>query len=69
MPRWQVQQDLPQWQDLLTWLGARRRPAAGKAVATNLVSIERSLAEFERPQIAPLASLASPAELELDASA
>jgi chromosome partitioning protein len=47
MPRWQVQQDLPQWKKILSWLEARRRtqPAAGPA--SNVVALERALAEAE----------------------
>jgi chromosome partitioning protein len=55
MPRWQVQQDLPEWQRLLSWLAGRRRaqPAARHAAA-KLVSIERAGAESERPSVASL---------------
>jgi chromosome partitioning protein len=62
MPRWQVQQELPQWQQILAWLAASRRTAAKSASTAKLVSIER-------PQVAPLAGLTRTADRELDASA
>jgi chromosome partitioning protein len=48
MPQWQVQQDLPHWREVLSWLAAR--PRSQPAVApqpTNLVSIERPSSERE----------------------
>jgi chromosome partitioning protein len=69
MPRWQVQQELPQWQQILSWLAAPRRPAANRASAVNLKSIESSGPEPQQPQVAPLAGLATTADRELDASA
>ncbi|HUQ50836.1 MAG TPA: ParA family protein [Gammaproteobacteria bacterium] len=67
MPRWQVQQELPQWQQILSWLSAPRRSSAVNGTsAARLVSIERPVAEHER---APLAGLATTADRELDASA
>jgi chromosome partitioning protein len=69
MPRWQVQQELPQWQQILAWLAASRRTAAKGASTAKLVSIERPQLETERPQVAPLAGLTTTADRELDASA
>ncbi len=66
MPRWQVQQELPQWQQILSWLSAPRRTTATKITAANLVAIERPSVEHERP---PLAGLATTADRELDVSA
>jgi chromosome partitioning protein len=70
MPRWQVQQDLPQWQQILSWLAGRQRPAATNATsATAVVAIDRPSPEPEPPPVAPLAGLTSPPGRELDASA
>ena len=70
MPRWQVQQDLPQWQQILSWLSAQRRAtAAHGAAAGKLVAIERPSSEPERSPVAPLAGLPTTADRELDASA
>jgi chromosome partitioning protein len=70
MPRWQVQQDLPQWQAILTWLAAKRRTVVHAAEpAVKVVSIERPITEANRPQSAPLAVLTTTAERELDVSA
>jgi chromosome partitioning protein len=69
MPRWQVQQELPQWQQILTWLSGQRRTAAKGASTTNLTAIERPGTELARSAIAPLAGLATTADRELDASA
>lgn len=57
MPRWQVQQDLPQWQQILGWLAERRtgQPAPAPTSATR-VAIEPSSSE-ERPPVAPVAGL------------
>ena len=54
MPRWQVQQDVADWQGMLSWLAARSgsQPATA-ASPTNLVSIERPSPQQER---APLKS-------------
>jgi chromosome partitioning protein len=69
MPRWQVQQELPQWQQILAWLAASRRSTAKGASTAKLVSIERPHLEPERLQVAPLAGLTTTADRELDASA
>lgn len=48
MPRWQVQQDWPQWEQVLSWLAGRRRndrPAA--AAASNVLPLERPGADSE----------------------
>src|SRR5688572_4320293 len=56
MPRWQVQQDLPQWLDVLSWLAEpRRKQGARAAPAMSLVPLERPSPEPER---SPLASVA-----------
>ncbi len=41
MPRWQVQQDLDQWQPLLDWLADRHRGPQPVAAASGVHSIER----------------------------
>jgi chromosome partitioning protein len=70
MPRWQVQQDLPQWQQILSWLSAQRRATAANGAATGkLAAIERPNSEPERSPLAPLAGLPTTADRELDASA
>jgi chromosome partitioning protein len=70
MPRWQVQQELPQWQQILAWLSASRRTTAGNGASTaKLASMERGSSEVERPLVAPLAGLTTTADRGLDASA
>ena len=55
MPRWQVQQDWPQWEQVLAWLAERRSGQPVPApVPANLVAIEPRSAE-ERPPVAPAA--------------
>jgi len=61
MPRWQVQQDLPQWQEMLAWLEARPRRQLAAAAPTNLVPIERSSPEPERSPRGSVAGLVSAA--------
>ena len=51
MPRWQVQQDLKHWQEVVSWLAARPRMQAA-AAPSNLVSIERRTPEPERSPVA-----------------
>jgi chromosome partitioning protein len=68
MPRWQVQQDLPQWHEMLSWLAARRRPAAANALArANSNALQRSEPGAESPRATSLASVV--ADRELDAPA
>jgi hypothetical protein len=70
MPRWQVQHDLPQWQQLLAWLAARRRPTAASASAKpDLNAAERPGRQAEPAKVTPLATLTSPPDRELDVSA
>jgi chromosome partitioning protein len=38
MPRWQVQQDLPQWVDVLAWLASRRRNQPSAAPVRSLAA-------------------------------
>ena len=58
MPRWQVEQDLPQWLEVLSWLAEpRRKHGARAASGTNLVTLERPSPEPERsppPSVAGL---------------
>ena len=61
MPRWQVQQDLPQWQEMLAWLEARPRRQLAAAAPTNLVPIERPSPEPERSPRGSVAGLVSAA--------
>jgi chromosome partitioning protein len=70
MPRWQVQQELPQWQQILSWLAAPRRTKVANGAPAKLVSIDGRSSEPERSAaVAPLAGLATTADRELDASA
>ena len=56
MPRWQVQQDLPHWLAVLSWLAEPRRKQDVRAAAgTNLVALERP--SPEPPQRSALASV------------
>jgi chromosome partitioning protein len=49
MPRWQVQQDIPQWQEMLSWLSGRSGSSLAAATSpTNLVSIERPSPQPDR---------------------
>jgi chromosome partitioning protein len=60
MPRWQVQQDLEHWQQLLNWLAARRRsPLAATAAKTTVVSISDSNPAPDRPRVTPLSGVGS----------
>jgi len=61
MPRWQVQQDLPQWQEMLAWLEARPGRQLSAAAPTNLVPIERPSPEPERSPRGSVAALVSAA--------
>ena len=69
LPRWEVQQDLPQWQQILSWLKPKHRVVGPKELPAKVVAMERSGSESERGQVAPLAALASAADCELDVSA
>jgi chromosome partitioning protein len=55
MPRWQVQQDLPQWQQILEWLAERRtgQPGTG-AVSAAYVAVPQKGSE-ERLPVSPAA--------------
>jgi chromosome partitioning protein len=68
MPRWQVQQDLPQWQELLSWLATRRRPTNGLAKG-RWAGSEHSSQGTDCAKGTPLAALTAPADRDLDASA
>jgi chromosome partitioning protein len=58
MPRWQVQHDLPQWLEMLSWLAEpRRKNGAKTAHGMSLVSVERPSSEPERPPPASVTSL------------
>jgi chromosome partitioning protein len=50
MPRWQVQQDVPHWQQVLAWLSARpsSQPAVAAATAATPVAVARPSAEPDR---------------------
>jgi cellulose biosynthesis protein BcsQ len=61
MPRWQVQQDLKHWQEVLAWLAARPKSQALPPAPANLVSIERPSPEPQRLGGAPAAGLAGAA--------
>jgi chromosome partitioning protein len=39
MPRWQVMQDHGHWGEIMTWLGARRRPASALLPASNVAGM------------------------------
>jgi chromosome partitioning protein len=58
MPRWQVQQDLPQWREVLSWLAEpRRKHGAEAAPGMSWVSLERPSAEPERSPLKSVAGL------------
>ena len=61
MPRWQVQQDLPQWQQMLSWLAGPRAPHAGYGSARRTVRLRSSGRARSRSasQVAPLAGLSA----------
>jgi len=61
MPRWQVQQDLPQWREMLAWLKSRPRSQLSTAAPSNLVPIERPTPDPERPPRGSVAGLVSAA--------
>jgi hypothetical protein len=70
MPRWQVQQDWPQWLEMLSWLAARRRSTSANAPKkANSVVLERSSSGAETPRAMLPGGLAAPSDRELDASA
>jgi chromosome partitioning protein len=48
MPHWQVEQDQPHWQEVLSWLAARPRNQLAAAPSANLATIERPSSEPER---------------------
>lgn len=48
MPRWQVEKDLPQWEQVLSWLALRRRH---QPKGQNVVSLERVDSELERSSV------------------
>jgi chromosome partitioning protein len=54
MPRWQVQQDLPHWREVVSWLAEPRRKHGAEAARGSWVPLERPSAEPER---SPLKSL------------
>jgi len=56
MPPWQVQQDLPHWQEVLAWLAERRAGQSAPAShRTNLVAIEPRGSGPENLPVAPAA--------------
>jgi chromosome partitioning protein len=70
MPRWQVQQDLPHWQQILAWLAARQRPTVTNVTGpTTVVPIDRQSPDQRPTEVAPLAGMTPAANRELDASA
>jgi chromosome partitioning protein len=69
MPRWQVQQDWPQWLELLSWLAARQKPvAASPPSRANSVALQRSESGEATSSATALAGVASTSDRELDAS-
>ena len=66
MPEWQVQQDLPQWQEVLSWL-AERRPGQSSE-AKSLAAIEPRDSEPERLAAASAGREAAPAPAALPPS-
>jgi chromosome partitioning protein len=61
MPQWQVQQDLPHWREVLSWLAARPRNQPAVGPPTNLVSIERPSSERERSAVTSAGMLSAAA--------
>jgi chromosome partitioning protein len=61
MPRWQVQQDLPHWREMLAWLETRPGGQLSAAAPTNLVPIERPSPEPDRSLRGSVAGLVSAA--------
>jgi chromosome partitioning protein len=53
MPRWQVQQDLTHWQQLLGWLGGRRATAADVPPSSGPISVDGQSPEPTLPHVAP----------------
>jgi chromosome partitioning protein len=68
MPRRQVEQDLPQWEQLLSWLAARRHPATATS-STNRISIGPPGSAAEQLEVEPQAGLTSPADGEVEVPA
>jgi chromosome partitioning protein len=65
MPRWQVQQDLPHWRELLAWLAQPRGKQGTEAKpGGDLVPLERPPPEPERSPRKPVASLVGAGRLE-----
>ena len=68
MPQWQVQQDLPQWQEILSWLAERRPGQSAPAEAKSLAAIEPRASEPERLPVASVGREAAPAPAALPPS-
>jgi chromosome partitioning protein len=66
MPRWQVQQDLPQWHDVLSWLAGRRRGQSAVAPsAPRVAPLQRPSSEpSDRTSVVLAAALVSAAAPE-----
>lgn len=45
MPRWQVQQDLESWRQVMAWLSTKRRGQSGGVAATNVTQLPPPIAE------------------------
>lgn len=68
MPRRQVEQDLPQWLELLAWLAARRRTAAATATSNaNGISINPPGSPAEQLEVEPLTGSPADGEIEVPA--
>ncbi len=65
----QVQQDLPQWLELLSWLAERRRPAVAAAANRSLTTGGVPERPAGLPELEPAAELASPSDGELEVPA
>jgi chromosome partitioning protein len=55
MPHWQVQQDLPQWQQILEWLAERRSGQLAPAPVQAAFAAIEPRSQEERPAVAPAA--------------
>jgi chromosome partitioning protein len=68
MPQWQVQQDLPQWQEVLSWLAERRPGQSAASQPKSLAAVEPRGSEPELLAVASAGREAAPAPAALSPS-